>query len=76
MIEETTCPECGGKMISRKNASTGQRFWGCKRYPECKGTRNTDGEARSSGRRDDADSDDSRAPSERQRDNDRRRWQS
>jgi ssDNA-binding Zn-finger/Zn-ribbon topoisomerase 1 len=40
------CPECGEPMISRANKTTGQRFWGCKNYPTCKGTRNTDGESR------------------------------
>lgn len=41
-----TCPECGLEMISRKNSSTGQRFWGCRDYPACRGTRNTDGEVK------------------------------
>lgn len=37
--EETLCPECNGKMISR----TGKFgvFWGCKNFPNCKGTRDT-----------------------------------
>ena len=33
------CPQCGSKMVERANQSTGDRFLGCKRYPECKGTR-------------------------------------
>ena len=41
--ENLKCPDCGGDMISRKNSKTDQRFWGCKMYPECKGTRDTDG---------------------------------
>jgi ssDNA-binding Zn-finger/Zn-ribbon topoisomerase 1 len=65
-IENLQCPECGGPMISRANTKTGQRFWGCRKYPDCRGTRNTDGEAPSE--RSD------RAPSERQRENDRDRW--
>ena len=73
MIEETLCPDCGGKMVSRKNVSTGQRFWGCKDYPKCRGTRNTDGEAKHDEMRSGAD-DDTFAPSERQRNNDRGRW--
>lgn len=44
-IVDTLCPECGSRMVSRKHGDTGQVFWGCRRYPECIGTRNTDGEA-------------------------------
>ncbi len=64
---DTDCPECGGKMVSRSNASTGQKFWGCADYPKCRGTRNTDGEARRVAERDDM-------PSDRMRGNDRSRW--
>lgn len=72
MIQETLCPTCGGPMKSRANATTGQRFWGCAAYPKCKGTRNTDGDAPLPyDRMDDLDD---RAPSERQRGNDRGRW--
>ena len=66
MIEETRCPECGGKMTSRKNNRTGQRFWGCDDFPKCRGTRNTDGESP----REAFDN----LPSDRARDNDRSRW--
>ena len=77
MIENVKCPECDGPMVSRANRDTGQRFWGCKRYPICKGTRNTDGEARASGYRNELDGEgDSYAPSERARHNDRARWRS
>ena len=31
------CPECSGEMRRRENRS-GEPFWGCKRYPLCKGT--------------------------------------
>ena len=72
MIENVKCPLCGGPMASRANRSTGQRFWGCKAYPECKGTLNTDGEATK--RYEDTAADDSSMPSQRQRDNDRGRW--
>ena len=44
-MEETLCPECGGPMASRANKTTGQRFWGCKNYPTCRGTRDTDGQS-------------------------------
>jgi four helix bundle suffix protein len=34
------CPECNGTMrlrIARKGPKTGQQFWGCTGYPDCKG---------------------------------------
>lgn len=37
----TKCPRCGSKMIERTNRKTGQSFFGCSRYPKCKGTRKT-----------------------------------
>ncbi|MDF3130902.1 four helix bundle suffix domain-containing protein [Kiritimatiellaeota bacterium B1221] len=36
------CPECGaemGKRHARKGAFAGKAFWGCTRYPECRGIR-------------------------------------
>lgn len=33
------CPLCGSVMVGRTNKSTGERFLGCTRYPQCKGTR-------------------------------------
>lgn len=33
------CPLCGGAMVGRTNRSTGERFLGCTRYPQCRGTR-------------------------------------
>ena len=44
--ENVTCPDCGGPMLSRLNKVTEQRFWGCKDYPKCKGTRDTDGRSK------------------------------
>jgi ssDNA-binding Zn-finger/Zn-ribbon topoisomerase 1 len=41
--ENVACPACGGSMVSRKNHRDGRRFWGCANYPECRGTRDTDG---------------------------------
>jgi len=35
-----TCPRCGAEMIlrtARKGANAGNQFWGCSRYPACKG---------------------------------------
>lgn len=53
-IEETRCPICGGPMVSRLNKATNQRFWGCKAYPQCKGTRDTDGRSKAERQRDGA----------------------
>jgi restriction system protein len=36
------CPACGQSMVRRtakRGANAGGQFWGCARYPECKGTR-------------------------------------
>jgi four helix bundle suffix protein len=36
------CPNCGKPMVlrtARKDQKTGQPFWGCSGYPDCKGTR-------------------------------------
>jgi DNA-binding helix-hairpin-helix protein with protein kinase domain len=38
-----TCPRCGSGMVKRKakrGRNAGGYFWGCSRYPSCKGTRN------------------------------------
>jgi restriction system protein len=35
------CPRCGGAMVTRtagRGFSAGQSFWGCTRYPRCRGT--------------------------------------
>ncbi len=46
MLEETLCPECNGPMVSRKNKTTGQSFWGCKYFPNCRGTRDNEGKSK------------------------------
>lgn len=33
------CPECGETMVVRTNHRYGTTFWGCPKYPECRGTR-------------------------------------
>ena len=36
------CPVCGSRMVrrtARKGANAGKAFWGCERYPGCRGTR-------------------------------------
>lgn len=32
------CPRCRGDMVLRTNRADGTRFWGCQRYPQCRGT--------------------------------------
>ena len=37
-----TCPNCGSSMVKRlakRGRNAGNYFWGCSRYPRCKGTR-------------------------------------
>lgn len=41
--ENLKCPDCGGEMMPRTNRAKGTKFWGCKRFPACRGTRDTDG---------------------------------
>ena len=33
------CPSCGEAMVLRMNRRDGSSFWGCQRYPACRGTR-------------------------------------
>lgn len=42
--EDVKCPECKGDMVSRK--SKYGTFWGCKSYPDCKGTRDSMGNSK------------------------------
>lgn len=68
MSKTLECPRCGGEMALRKNAANGNEFYGCKRYPDCRGTRSADGESSEERRTSDA------LPSERVKANDRERW--
>lgn len=37
-----SCPKCGGQMVrrvARRGRNIGGAFWGCARYPSCRGTR-------------------------------------
>ena len=35
--QQVACPKCGtGIMVARKNRKTGETFYGCSRYPQCK----------------------------------------
>jgi len=33
------CPKCDGDMVQRSNRQTKDHFWGCAKYPACRGTR-------------------------------------
>jgi len=44
MIEETLCPECNEKMVSRKGQYG--TFWGCSKFPNCRGTRDSQGRSK------------------------------
>ena len=57
-------------MRLRMNRTTGEKFYGCSQYPSCTGTRQFSGEG------DETRSDLPSLPSERQRRDDRRRWES
>lgn len=40
-VEPPNCPQCGSHMVlrtARKGPNTGSRFYGCSRYPQCRGT--------------------------------------
>lgn len=64
-------------MLVKTSRKTGQKFWGCQKFPACKGTRNTDGDAP---KRDydlpdrDIEGISAETPSERAKRNDRGRW--
>jgi len=33
------CPKCGSSMV-RRESKQGRKFWGCSRFPKCRGTKN------------------------------------
>ncbi len=33
------CPICNSPMVKRRRKSDGAQFWGCSKYPQCRGTR-------------------------------------
>lgn len=40
--QSPTCPRCGGIMkrrVAKQGANAGEPFWGCVRFPQCRGTR-------------------------------------
>lgn len=36
---QVNCPVCNAPMVERVNSKTDEPFYGCSRYPDCKGTR-------------------------------------
>jgi len=37
---DVTCPQCGAPMVmreSKKGQNAGKQFWGCSRFPQCRG---------------------------------------
>jgi len=43
-IENVKCPDCDGPMVSRFGIHG--TFWGCKNYPDCRGTRDSMGRSK------------------------------
>ena len=41
--ENLKCPICAGPMVPRTNSREGTKFWGCKSFPRCNGTRDSMG---------------------------------
>lgn len=44
-VARHTCPQCQADMVlrtARQGANVGKQFWGCSRYPQCRGTRPAD----------------------------------
>ena len=41
-----SCPLCGGPLVLRRNRRDGSPFWGCRRFPSCRGTREVTTDAR------------------------------
>lgn len=37
------CPDCGNEMALRTNRQHGNKFYGCLKYPSCRGTRDENG---------------------------------
>lgn len=42
-LQNVKCPNCNGPMAPRTNKNDGTKFWGCKSYPRCNGTRDSMG---------------------------------
>lgn len=44
--EDYLCPDCGSPMKERTNRQNGNKFYGCTKYPDCRGTRDENGLSR------------------------------
>jgi hypothetical protein len=44
VYQNVICPDCGGVMVSRSGKYG--TFWGCRNYPECRGTRDSQGRSK------------------------------
>jgi restriction system protein len=40
-VSTPDCPSCGAPMVKRTNHRSHETFWGCPKYPSCRGTRPT-----------------------------------
>lgn len=40
MQTKPTCPKCNAPMVQRTNRQNNSQFWGCSKFPACRGTRN------------------------------------
>jgi restriction system protein len=48
LSQRVMCPVCGSDMVvrtARRGPNSGKQFWGCERFPSCKGTRILSGRA-------------------------------
>lgn len=41
-MSDPQCPKCNSRMVLRTNRATQEKFWGCSKFPNCRGTRNYD----------------------------------
>ena len=48
-VAAPSCPLCGGPLVLRRNRRDGSPFWGCRRFPSCRGTRDVTTDAGVSG---------------------------
>jgi hypothetical protein len=39
VADDVVCPRCGASMVRRRKRATGEPFFGCSRFPDCRGTR-------------------------------------
>lgn len=48
-METEKCPNCGGTLVLRTNKHTGEVFWGCGNFPNCRYSRSLESQPCSSG---------------------------